>query len=75
MTNATHEALKALLSQLPTLAQGQADDLKLETPQFRLWLSRMTTEDGATEDNAVTIEYYVDGQWLNVEDNTVKGSF
>ena len=39
---------KAALQALPTLATSQFDDLKVETDAERVWLSRMTKEDGAT---------------------------
>ena len=60
------QAFKAVLLSMPTLSQGQADDLKIQTPQFRVWISRMTISDGAHENNAVTIEYYDDGQWHTI---------
>lgn len=46
----------AELENLPTLAQGQADDLKIKTKYIQVWLSRMTKEDGMPYDNQVTIE-------------------
>lgn len=49
--------LKALQN-MPTLAQGQADDLKISTPTLRVWLSRLTVEDGMPYNNQVTIEKY-----------------
>lgn len=46
----------AELSALPTLSQGHTDDLKIETKGVRVWLSRMTVEDGMPYDNQVTVE-------------------
>lgn len=50
---------KYTLSQLeamPTLEQGHTDDLKVDELETRVWLSRMTIEDGQPYDNQVTIE-------------------
>jgi hypothetical protein len=55
------------LEELPTLCQGQADDLKIESPDERVWLSRCGVEDGEPWDNKVTIERRVDGRWTEVE--------
>lgn len=41
---------------LPTIKQGHTDDLKIETKDMRIWLSRLTKEDGIAFDNQVTIE-------------------
>lgn len=46
----------AELEALPTLHQGQMDDLKIKTNYIQVWLSRMTKEDGIPYDNQVTIE-------------------
>lgn len=48
------------LEKMPTLHQGQFDDLKVETKDTRIWLSRMTIEDGMEYNNQVTEEKY----WL-----------
>lgn len=53
----------AELKALPTLAVGQADDLKIATSTMRVWLSRMTRADGAPFENVVTEEKLVDGRW------------
>ena len=44
------------LAGLPTLSESQADSLKLQTAGVRVWLSRMTDEDGADPREAVTVE-------------------
>lgn len=41
---------------LPTLAVGQADDLKIERAHTRVWLSRCTVGDGEPYNNKVTVE-------------------
>lgn len=41
-----------------TITQGHTDELKIETKTRRVWLSRMTKEDGAPYDNQVTEEVY-----------------
>lgn len=46
------------LESLPTLSVGQADDLKIDNGDTRVWLSRMTIDDGMEYDNQVTIEKY-----------------
>lgn len=54
------------LQALPTLTSGQADDLKIEilgTSPVRVWLSRMTIEDGMAFDQAVTVETWRNGRW------------
>lgn len=44
------------LESLPTLSQGQADDLKIDDGNTRVWLSRMSVEDGMPYNNQVFIE-------------------
>jgi len=56
------------LESLPTLSVGQADDLKIENDDTRVWLSRMTTADGMEYDNMVTIELLIDGRWITVKE-------
>ncbi|MCH7548015.1 MAG: insulinase family protein, partial [Candidatus Krumholzibacteriota bacterium] len=46
------------LEAMPTLTTSHTDDLKVEEPGLRLWLSRMTVEDGAPYVNQVTVERY-----------------
>ena len=51
---------------MPTLTQGQTDDLKVHNwksrgRQLRVWLSRMTVEDGMPYNNQVTVEQYLPG--------------
>lgn len=50
---------------MPTLTVGQADDLKIETEDFRIWLSRCSVADGEPYDNKVTVEMYDahEGKW------------
>jgi hypothetical protein len=53
----THPAtLAAALRGRRTLCQGQADDLKLETPGLRLWLSRCGILDGEPFEETVSVE-------------------
>jgi|WetSurMetagenome_2_1015567.scaffolds.fasta_scaffold59843_7 hypothetical protein len=65
------EELKAL----PVLSQGQTDNLHIEGEdeqgKFRVWLSRMTMEDGMPYNNQVTIERYNESTgytWKTVEE-------
>ena len=46
------------VAELPTLFQGHSEDLKIETENYRVWLSRV--------DNTVSIEELVNGRWLDV---------
>jgi hypothetical protein len=52
------------LEELPTLAQGQTGNLKIENKDRRVWLSRCTVADGEPYDNMVTIERRRDGRWV-----------
>ena len=44
------------LEMLPTLSVSQADDLKIDDGETRIWLSRCTVEDGEPYNNKVTVE-------------------
>lgn len=56
------------LEQLPTLAQGHAADLKIDTSlsggSMRVWVSRCCLRDGETQ--PVQVEKLIDGQWIDV---------
>jgi len=56
------------LEGLETISQGQADDLKIEDGNTRVWLSRMTIEDGMPYNNQVAIEKLQDGCWSTIEE-------
>lgn len=65
-------SLKKLQS-LPTLHQGQTDDLKIETNRECVWLSRLTIADGMPYNNEVTIEQRNPaGEWRTVEQYEAK---
>jgi hypothetical protein len=53
----------AELERIPTQHQGQYDDLKVDTGQVRVWLSRLGIEDGMPYNNQVTHERLLDGVW------------
>ena len=55
------------LEALPTLAVGQADNLKIDDGDTRVWLSRCTVDDGEPYDNKVTIERLIDGCWVEAD--------
>lgn len=60
------------LRDLPTLATGQADNLKLEFTdpyhgEVRVWLSRCGVEDGMPYDDIITIENLAEGRWVQVD--------
>ena len=56
------------LADLPTMTQGQADDLKWESADgdLRFWLSRCGVSDGQPWENMVTIERHLPGHegWI-----------
>lgn len=59
------------LNKLPTISESQADDLKIEKKgKYRIWLSRMTKEDGMPYDNQVTEEKFdsKSGSWKTVRE-------
>jgi hypothetical protein len=56
------------LADMPTVSQGHFEDLKVNTADTRIWLSRMTVEDGMPYNNQVTVEKLVDGNWTTVEE-------
>ena len=60
------------LESLPTLKQGHTDDLKLESATSRVWLSRLTKEDGMPYNNQVTEESFINGKWVTVRQYQAK---
>jgi hypothetical protein len=56
----------AELNDMPTLHSGHFDNLKDETVDTRVWLSRMTVSDGAPYDDQVTVEKLAAGVWTIV---------
>lgn len=56
------------LCALTTLSVGQADDLKIDAGDVRVWVSRVGPADGAQYEHAVEIEVRdADGAWHNAE--------
>lgn len=55
------------LADKPTLAVGQADNLKIDTGQTRYWLCRCGIEDGMEWENTVTVERLINGRWETVD--------
>jgi hypothetical protein len=59
---------KSELEAMPTISQGQVENLKVEGEvegiPTRWWLTRMTVEDG--EKHAVHVEQLIDGRWQEV---------
>lgn len=55
------------LEEMPTISQGQFDNLKYDDGKVRVWLSRMTRADGANYDKQVTVEHLQNGCWVTVE--------
>ena len=58
MKKRSEDNLKAYLLGLPSIKQGITDDLKVDTPEVRVWISRLTKADGVSEDNEITVEHY-----------------
>lgn len=52
------------LRDLPTISQGHTDNLKVQTENKRVWLSRCTIEDGEPYNNKVTEEELINGSWV-----------
>lgn len=50
----------------PTLATGQADDLKLEHRGLRYWLSRCGVEDGEPCEDKVSVEAFDGNRWVTI---------
>jgi len=46
----------AELEAMPVMKEGHTDNLVLDTGKTRVWLSRLSKEDGAPYDNQVTVE-------------------
>lgn len=44
------------LKAMPTISNGDSDDLKLDQDGVRVWLSRLDTSDGMPYNNQVTVE-------------------
>ena len=51
------------IRELPTISQGQFDNLKFDDGKHRVWVSRMTQEDGAEFDHEVYVEILQNGVW------------
>ena len=56
------------LQQMKTIEQGPTDNLKIKTGDIKIWLSRMTVEDGMPYNNMVTVEKLIDGKWETIEE-------
>lgn len=56
------------LKAMPTLTQGQSDDLKVDDGQTRVWLARTGVEDGEKYDNRVTVEKFKNGRWVTADE-------
>lgn len=56
------------LEGMPTLSVGQADNLKYDDGEYRIWLSRCGAADGMPYDNQVTIERLDSGRWTMLKE-------
>jgi len=54
------------LRSLETISQGHTDNLKIDNGAKRVWLSRMTVEDGMPYNDGVIVERLIDGCWKTV---------
>lgn len=58
----------AELEDMPTLSQGQNDDLKIDNfDGERVWLCRSSMADGMPWDHMVTVEHYDGQRWTETE--------
>ena len=56
------------LDALPTLAVGQADNLKVDDGDgVRIWLSRVGIADGYPYEHTVMVERIIDGVWTTTD--------
>ena len=60
--------LSEALQSMPTLCVGQSDDLKIETPTLRVWVSRCGVADGACCEGHISVEKLADGRWQKKTD-------
>ena len=61
----------------PTIHQGHFDDLKFESPKYKVWVSRANLDDYDGDRQAYdaernVIETNVNGRWLRVDRRTGK---
>jgi hypothetical protein len=56
------------LEQMPTLAIGQTDDLKIDRNGLRVWLARTGPEDGEMYRRRITVERLIAGRWEEVDE-------
>ncbi len=52
--------------ELETIVSGHFDNMVEQTKERRVWVSRMTVEDGAPENKQVTIETVQRGVWTTL---------
>ena len=51
---------------MEVISQGQTDDLIFEDDGVRLWVSRMTEEDGMPYNHQITVEAYDGSSWFTI---------
>jgi len=68
MAELFHRYKVAELESKPTLAVGQAADLKVDKGHIRVWLSRCSVEDGEPYNNKVSVEMLINGRWVTVDE-------
>jgi len=67
MTTTTNHYSLQELNKMDTIMEGHSEDLKYDKKHIRIWLSRMTIEDGMTYNNEVSVEVRVNDQWSIVD--------
>lgn len=60
------------IEKIATIHQGHTDDLKIDTGTMRVWLSRLTIDDGMPYNNQVTVELLQNGSWITIEEYQAK---
>lgn len=55
------------LENMKTLCTGQADNLKFDDGNIRVWLSRCSIEDGEPYNNKATVEKLINGKWKTID--------
>ena len=55
-----------LLETLPTLGESQACNLKIDTGDFRVWISRCGLADGEPFENTVYVEFNDGDRWKDL---------
>jgi hypothetical protein len=58
----------AQLHAMPTIKTGHFDNLKIQTEDEQVWLSRTGVADGEAYDNKITVQWLREGKWVKVHE-------